>query len=335
MRIDRRRPAARAAPAAIGATLAMGLVAAAVAHAAAAAAAADADVYVPVDQPTHITAIAGVIAAGARWQVVFSSVELQDGIIGAPDGGVLIAMQENDVIREIAPDGVSTIYLGGTKGAGALAMGNGGALFAVHRKEPTFLSQLLPDRRVIAPTAAGPASLGRISDLVADLKGGFYLTGASFYYVDPRGALTVLAPGINTNGIALSPDGNTLYVTNTTEVIAFDVPADGMPRNQRVFATLGDTRADGMAVDAEGRVYVPGVKGIHVLSPQGRELGVIPTARRATSLAFAGRDKKMLYMLAVGANRTDGTMLDMQAGPNGRTLYRLPMLTAGFRGRPK
>lgn len=291
--------------------------------------------YVAVDRPANVTAISGVVADGAKWQPVFSSVELQDGIVGSPDGGILIAMQENDVVRKINPDGVSTIYLGGTQGAGALALDNEGRLFAVHRKEPTKIGQLAPERRVIAETLADGKSVGRLSDLVVDLKGGYYITGAGFYYINPQGLVTPLAPEVQTNGIALSPDGKTLYVTNSTELIAFDLQPDGMPRNQRVFIKLNDTNADGMAVDATGRVYVACASGIHVISPQGRELGIIPTARRGTSLAFSGPGKKTLYMLAVGANKTDGSMLSMTEGPNGRTLFKLPMLTEGFKGRPK
>ena len=291
--------------------------------------------YVAVDRPANVTAIPGVVAAGAKWQPVFSSVELQDGIVGTPDGGILIAMQENDVVRKIEPDGVTTIYLGGTQGAGALALDNDGRLFAVHRKEPTKLGQLAPQRRVIAETLPDGKSVGRLSDLVVDLKGGFYMTGAGFHYINPQGVVSVLAPEVQTNGIALSPDGKTLYVTNSTELVAFDLQPDGMPSNQRVFVKLNDTNADGMAVDTAGRVYVACAIGVHVISPQGRELGIIPTARRGTSLAFSGPGKKTLYMLAVGANRTDGTMLSMAEGPNGRTLFKLPMLTEGFKGRPK
>jgi gluconolactonase len=208
-------------------------------------------------------------------------------------------------------------------------------VFAIHRKEPTKLTQLTPERRVIAQTLADGKSLGRLSDLVLDLKGGYYVTGASFYYVNAQGVVTMLAPELQTNGIALSPDGATLYVTNSTELVAFDLRPDGMPHGQRLFVRLNDTNADGMAVDAAGRVYVACASGVHVISPQGRELGVIPTARRGTSLAFSGPGKKTLYMLAVGANRSDGTMLSMGEGPNGRTLYKLPMLAAGFKGRPK
>jgi gluconolactonase len=291
--------------------------------------------YVAVDRPANVTAIPGVVAAGARWEPVFASVELQDGIVGTADGGILIAMQENDVVRKIEASGASSIYLGATQGAGALAADNEGRLFAVHRKEPTKLGQLAPERRVIAQTLPDGKPMGRVSDLVVDLKGGYYMTGAGFYYVNPRGVVAVLAPEVQTNGIALSPDGKTLYVTNSTELVALDLGSDGMPTGQRVFAQLNDTNADGMAVDQAGRVYVACAIGVHVISPQGRELGIIPTARRGTSLAFSGKDKKTLYMLAVGANRSDGTMLPLADGPNGRTLFRLPMLTEGYKGRPK
>ena len=291
--------------------------------------------YVAVDHPAIVTAIPGVVAGGAKWQVVFASVELQDGIVGTPDGGILIAMQENDIVRKIEPGGATTIYVGATHGAGALAMDNDGGLFAVHRKDPTALGELLPHRRVIADKGPDGKSIGRISDLVVDLKGGFYTTGAGFHYVDPKGVVTALAPEVQTNGIALSPDGKTLYVTNGTELVAFDVGPGGMPRNQRPFVKLNDSNADGMAVDAAGRVYVACATGVHVISPQGRDLGVIPTARRGTSLAFSGPGKKTLYMLAVGANKADGTMLPLADGPNGRTLFKLPMLAAGYAGRPK
>lgn len=302
-------------------------------HAAAQQAAAP---YVAVDRPVSITAIPGVVAAGAKWEVVFASTETQDGIVGTPDGGVLVAMQDDDVVRKITPGGASTVHLGATHGAGALAMDNAGRLFAVHRKEPTSLAQLAPERRVIASTLPDGKSLGRLSDIVTDLKGGFYMTGAGFEYIDPKGAVTVLYPDIQTNGIALSPDGKTLYVTNTNQLVAFDIGPSGLPVNRRVFNRLdGDTNPDGMAVDAVGRVYVGCASGVHVISPDGRLLGVIPTPRRVTSLAFSGPGKKTLYAVIVGATRSDGTMLEISVSANARTLYKLPVLAEGFKGRPK
>ena len=102
-------------------------------------------------------------------------------------------------------------------------------------------------------------------------------------------------------------------------LLAYDVNADGSVANRRNFARVRpDQRvsrgsdvgpglrypvtscADGLAVDKEGRVYNAGCNGIQVYSPQGRHLGTIPSSRQVQNLAFAGPDKKTLYL--VGRN---------------------------------
>ncbi|MGH9722903.1 MAG: hypothetical protein ACRD8O_22055 [Bryobacteraceae bacterium] len=57
--------------------------------------------------------------------------------------------------------------------------------------------------------------------------------------------------------------------------------------------------------------------GQQVFSPQGRHLGTIPTARFVQNLAFAGPDKKTLYL--VGR----------------RAAWKIQTLTQGYLGRPK
>src|SRR5207302_8800343 len=54
---------------------------------------------------------------------------------------------------------------------------------------------------------------------------------------------------------------------------------------------------DGLAIDSEGRVYDCSRLGIQVMSPDGKSLGLIPMPRGATTLAFAGHDKKTLYII--------------------------------------
>jgi gluconolactonase len=75
--------------------------------------------------------------------------------------------------------------------------------------------------------------------------------------------------------------------------------------------------ADGMAVDKEGRVYNAGCNGIQVYSSQGKHLGTIPTARQIQNLAFAGPDKKTLYLVGRGA------------------AWKIQTLTQGYLGRAK
>src|SRR5271165_1428315 len=78
----------------------------------------------PQQQPAEsiATAIPGVIADGAKVQLVWSGFESADGIVGAPDGSLLFAQQVSSRITKIAPDGKISTYLEDTNGAGALGI---------------------------------------------------------------------------------------------------------------------------------------------------------------------------------------------------------------------
>jgi len=192
---------------------------------------------------------------------------------------------------------------------------------------------------VLAMSFANGAPLGRLNDLIADGKGGAYFTVGGAYYVNPAGVVSTVAEGdIRSNGIMLSPDGRTLYVTNNTNVLAFDVRADGTTSNRRDFGALdGDDGGDGMAVDSEGRLYVTGNRGVHVLSTRGEHLGLIPTPRRPISVAFSGPDKKTLYAPMSGVVGPDGKAWTTPETirNTAMTIYRITLLSQGFKGRPK
>jgi gluconolactonase len=129
-----------------------------------------------------------------------------------------------------------------------------------------------------------------------------------------------------------------LYVTNNTDVVAFDVKGPGATANRRVFGTLnGDDGGDGMTIDNAGRLYVTGNRGVHVLSPDGKHLGMIPTARRPITAAFSGPDKKTLYVPQLGAVGPDGKAWTTPEGirNTAMTIYRIQMQAEGFKGRPK
>ena len=98
-----------------------------------------------------------------------------------------------------------------------------------------------------------------------------------------------------------------------------------------IVATLLPSAAERTAwpSDGSGRLYVATPNGIQVLSPQGSRLGLIPMPRQATSLAFAGPDKRTLYAVGRG---NDGPSGDEQWA---RSIYRFPMVTQGFTGRAK
>jgi gluconolactonase len=198
---------------------------------------------------------------------------------------------------------------------------------------------LLPEPRLLANGFADGTPVGRPNDLIADGEGGAFFTMGGAYHVSAQGVVSVVEDqNLRSNGIMLSRDGGTLYVTNVTEVLAFDVRPDQTTQNRRVFGTLaGDDGGDGMAIDAEGRLYVTGNAGVHVLSEQGEHLGLIPTPRRPITLAFSGPGKRTLYVPQMGAIGPDGKAWSTPEGirNTAMTIYTLEMLTPGFAGRPK
>jgi D-xylonolactonase len=104
-----------------------------------------------------------------------------------------------------------------------------------------------------------------------------------------------------TNGPALSPDGRTLYHTDTLDkrVYAFDVAADGSLSNKRTFVEIVDGGyPDGMAVDADGHVWVATFGGWRIdrFDAAGTKVGEVrfPCAN-VTKLAFGGEDLRTVY----------------------------------------
>ena len=303
------------------------------------------------EKEVAVTGIPGVVEDGARWERVWADFVTADGIVGTPDGGVIFAQEQTDTVRKIDVNGNEHVVVR-SYGAGSVSLDAEGRLFGVERtcteplnpelagcQELTRVVQLLPERRVLANSFADGTPLGRPNDLIADGRGGAYFTAGGLFHVSADGAVSTVADqNIRTNGLMLSRDGRTLYVTNSTEVVAFDVADDGSTSNRRVFGSLdGDNGGDGMAVDAEDRLYVTGNTGVHVLSPQGEHLGLIPTPRRPITVAFSGPDKRTLYAPSMGAVGPDGLQWETPEGIRNiaMTIYAIDTIAQGYTGRPK
>jgi len=131
---------------------------------------------------------------------------------------------------------------------------------------------------------------------------------------------------IGTNGLILSPNEDTLYVTNGPVIVAYDVQEDGSLTNQRDFVRLSEGGGDGMAVDSEGRIYVSTGSSVDVIASDGSILGNIPGPRGLHGVAFSGEDKKSLYAI----------VLNGAFGPNAANrIVRIPMLSQGYLERAK
>ena len=299
----------------------------------------------------RVAAIPGVVASGATWTIAWQGSDNADGLVGTGDGRVLFAQEQPNRISTLDADNRVSVFLSDTHGTGALSVDSRGRLLGVERTctdpgrnpaaapcaEPTAIAMLAPERKTLADNIDGKP-LGRLNDLVAAASGNVYFTSGGAFRLDTAGRVTSLGDNIRANGIMLSRDERVLYVTNGSTILAFDVRADGATANRRDFGTLDAGGAgDGMAIDADGRLYVTSNPGVQVLSAEGTFLGLIPTPRAAISVAFAGSGKTTLYIVGSGALGPDGREFTTPSGVrnNAKTIYRLPMLAAGFTGRAK
>jgi gluconolactonase len=225
-----------------------------------------------------------------------------NGMIAGPDGSLLIASSGERAIVRLDR--------------------------ATHRR--TVLASRYAGRRFNSP-----------NDLVRAANGAIYFTDPPYgldgldasplkeqpangvYRLDPDGTVTLIDASLGfPNGVSLSPDGRTLYVSNSDPAravwIAYALDARGDVTGRRVFAdmtaSVGAERPglpDGMKVDARGNLFASGPGGLMIFSPAGILLGRIDAGTVISNCVF-GADGHTLFMTA------------------GHAILRLPTLTTGL-----
>lgn len=304
----------------------------------------------PAPTPTTTTAIPGVVAAGVTVEVIKSGFTGTEGPVGLPDGHLIFTETQANRITKIDKDtGATSTFLENTNGSNGLGFDAKGRLISVQTTPgQTKIGVISPKDAVATITDNFDGKpYGRPNDLVVAKNGGVYFSEPgpnatpgqpaptppltpAVYYVSPAGKVSRVADGIERpNGVMLSPDEKTLYVNNTAGeyLLAFDVLGDGTVGPRRNFAKYAkvtktpagafSSGADGLAVDAQGRVYAATAAGIEVYSPKGDTLGVIPVSLGPQNIAFAGADKKTLFIVGRGA------------------AFKVRLQTEGYKGRAK
>jgi gluconolactonase len=283
------------------------------------------DLAPPTD--TVAPGIPGVVAAGTKVTVIKHGFEGTEGPITLPDGSLLFTETRGSRITKIDKDDNISTFLENTNRSNGLGFDSKGRLISVQAASVGVIYPKGSEALLAGPLESRP------NDLVVSSKDGVYFTlpGAkppAVYYIPPGGKAVFAAEAPSPHGIQLSPDEKVLYVADSRGeyLIAFDVQPDGRLTNRRNFGRYAgvtktengfNSSADGIAVDSESRVYVGTLQGVQVFSAQGQHLGLIPVSQRPQNLAFAGPDKKTLYIAGQGA------------------MYRLQMLSQGYKGRAK
>jgi gluconolactonase len=152
------------------------------------------------------------------------------------------------------------------------------------------------------------------NDIVVRKDGQIYFTDPAFgnqqdtreldfygvFHLSHRGELDVIAKSKSRpNGIALSPNGRILYVTNSDErnVRAYDLDKNGEASNERALISNIAGIPDGMKVDEAGNLYVTAAK-IEVFTAEGKPVGSIMLPETPSNCAFGDGDFQGLYVTA-------------------------------------
>ncbi len=237
---------------------------------------------------------------------------------------------------------------------GCIALALGGGLVAALRDG---IYRFMPASGELAKIANAPydSAQMRFNDGRCDAAGRFWAGAIHEPRTDERASMYCLERGVLTeawgprqglgvkvsNGLAFSPDGGTVYQSDTPNhvVYRFDFdPATGHAGNRRVFARVPDDRTsadyggrpDGAAVDREGFYWSAQYEGARVLrfTPEGEVCAVIRVpARRATMVAFGGPDLTTLYITTARQGADDPELTDF---PHSGGLFACEVGIAGL-----
>ena len=283
-------------------------------------------------------------------RTVTTGLKFPEGPIAMPDGTVLVIEIEGTRLIRIHPDGAQDVIAtlgGGPNGAavgpdGQCYVCNNGGFNWIH--EPDGFSR--PHGRA---DAYGGGSIQRVdletgavetlythcdgnpimgpNDIVFDGDGGFWFTdhgktydrlmdrGALFYARVDGSFIREAAFGMLTpNGVGLSPDGKTLYAseTETGRLWAWPIIGPGelakepwpSPAGGKfIGGPTGYQRFDSMALEANGNICVATLVtgGISVFSPDGRLLEYHQASERyCTNICFGGPDMMTAFITLSG-----------------------------------
>jgi sugar lactone lactonase YvrE len=207
---------------------------------------------------------------------------------------------------------------------GCVAPSKGGGFVAGLRSGIWLLNETGEKQRMLAANPED-SQVSRFNDGRVDCAGRF-LAGtldegkagrAALYRYDRRGLIRLTDGLITSNGLAFSPDGRTLYHSDTPRFIVnrYDYDAStGTAENRRVFveikATASDRgRPDGAAVDAQGCYWTALYEGSRIqrYDPEGRLMSehAVPV-RYPTMPAFGGANLKTLFVTTARGSTSSG-----------------------------
>lgn len=260
-----------------------------------------------------------LLIPGETWEVVAEDLGFADAPCSDSEGNFYFSdMRAPAVYRVDAVTGEKTAIA--KEAISGMKFGPGGLLYGCQGAKNRVIS-LDPMTGSVQQIAGGV----KPNDLAVTSDGFIFITETRAQQITrieiASGQVKVVDTGIiKPNGIALSPDGGTLAVSEHGGKFAwmFRVKAGGMLDAKMPSMTLRRpvdpkgkfefhqpppyqtaSRGDGMAVDRIGRYYITSDLGVQIYDPTGRQCGVLPKPdpnSPLTSCVLAGQGHNDLYV---------------------------------------
>jgi gluconolactonase len=264
--------------------------------------------YIPIDSQNKITLVGDSFSVleGPTWSMqnnafYFSEMNFNGSQVLGP---------ESTIYQLILPNKVS-IYKADSGTNGLLAVGE--FIYTMNHASRSLSRLLISSKQgdIIVDKFEG-LKFNSPNDLVQSNNGTFYFTDPDWqlsgrkqetpytgvYSLGTKGKITLIDNSLEKpNGIALSPDQQTLYVGSfSNEIVKYRLDKQGNFGNKETFITINSP--DGMAVDCAGNIYATshneGV--IYVYSNKGEQLDKIFIGPKVTNIAFGGEYLKTLLI---------------------------------------
>ena len=276
-----------------------------------------------------------------------------EGPVAFKDGTISLVEVLRGTITTVSGKGASVITATPGGGPNGMAVGPDGALYVCNNgglETKTVDGRVVPTGKPqhgytsgrieridrvsgevkVLYTKCGGIILSSPNDIVFDADGGFYFTdlgkniegvrsAGGVFYARPDGSMIVpIAHPMPTmpNGCGLSPDGKTLYVSEsfTARLLAFTVTAPGVveknksgPYGAKILCELpAPAKFDSHAVDSEGNICVATLETGHisVIAPDGELLRQVAVHdHMVTNICFGGDDLRTAFITLVQSGR--------------------------------